>query len=75
MSTLSAESSYDEEIWKDFPDDMQLSRYQASNLGRIKNKNTDYIFNPKPTCIDYIRANFVLDTDKKKRILFSCIDC
>ena len=40
-------SENDIEIWKDLPQEFLLSKYQISNLGRIKNKKTQYILTQK----------------------------
>lgn len=36
------------EVWKKLPNNLNLSRYQVSSLGRIKNKHTGYVFKTKP---------------------------
>ena len=37
-----------EEIWKDIPKEFMISNYQISNLGRLKNKKTNYISKTQP---------------------------
>jgi len=36
-------------MWKDLPQELKLSRYQVSKNGKIRNKQTGYIFKSKPT--------------------------
>lgn len=59
----------DEEIWKDLPKSLLLSRYQVSSLGKIKNKNTNYILKSKPNDSGYIRINLKLDNNNYKSFL------
>lgn len=63
-------SIQDEEVWKDLPTDMKLSKYQVSSLGRLKNKSKDYIFNPNPGKDGYIGSTFVTNDNSKQRYLF-----
>lgn len=59
----------DVEIWNDLPQELLLSKYQVSNLGRIKNKRTQYILTQNPRKDGYIRNNFLLDDNTSKSIL------
>lgn len=43
-----------EETWSDLPYDLSLSRYEVSTYGKLRNKNTNYIFNSTPTLAGYI---------------------
>ena len=54
------------EEWKDLPTELLLSKYEISNLGRLRNKNTKYIFGPKPYKHGYIRATLHFDDEIKK---------
>jgi hypothetical protein len=56
----------DIEIRKDLPIDMQMSKYQVSSFGRIKNKHKNYIFHPKKRRDGYISSSFVLDDNTSK---------
>jgi hypothetical protein len=58
----------DVEEWKDLPQELLLSKYQVSNLGRIKNKRTQYILTQKPRKDGYISNNLFLDNNTKKSI-------
>ena len=59
----------DMEIWKDLPKELLLSRYQASNLGRIKNKRTQYILTQNPRKDGYITNYLFLDNKVKKTMI------
>jgi hypothetical protein len=54
-------SADDVEEWKDFREDMMLSTYEASSLGRIRNKENGYIFECGARLDGYIRSKFKLD--------------
>lgn len=53
----------DVEIWKDLPKELMLSKYQVSNLGRIKNKRTQYILSQTPRKDGYITNNLFTDNN------------
>ena len=59
----------DEEIWKDLPQELLLSKYQVSNLGRIKNKRTEYILTQNPRKDGYVSNSLFLDNNTHKSIL------
>jgi len=58
----------DIEIWKDLPQDLLLSKYQVSNLGRIKNKRTQYILTQNPRKDGYVSNSLLLDDNTWKSI-------
>ena len=62
-------SEKDVEIWKDLPQELLLSKYQVSNLGKIKNKRTQYILTQNPRKDGYISNNLLLDDHTWKSIL------
>ena len=47
-------SENDIEIWKELPQYLLLSKYQISNLGRIRNKRTQYTLSENPRLEGYI---------------------
>jgi hypothetical protein len=53
-----------EEIWKDLPPEIKLSKYQVSSYGRMKNKQTQNIFKVKPRPDGYISKQLILDDDR-----------
>ena len=56
-------------IWKDLPKELNLSRYQVSDYGNIKNKRTGYLFQNKPhVCSGYISASLNSDDGKMKSV-------
>lgn len=55
-----------EEIWIDIYPELKLSQYQVSSFGRIKNKKSNYIFNPKPRKDGYLCGRFLVDNEKNK---------
>lgn len=59
----------DIEIWKDLPSELLMSKYQVSNLGRIKNKKTQYILTQNPRPDGYIRNSLHLDNNIQKSFL------
>ncbi len=55
------------ETWKDIPKEQKLSRYQISSEGRLKNKRSSYILNPKPNKdTGYISATIKTDDGKQR---------
>ena len=56
----------DIEIWKDLPNELLLSKYQISNLGKIKNKRTEYILTQTPRKDGYISNYLRLDNNTWK---------
>lgn len=48
------------EIWKELPADMHLSRYEVSNLGRVRNSG-GYVLNSRPTPNGYIYSSVTRD--------------
>jgi hypothetical protein len=59
-------SENDIEIWKDLPPELLLSKYQVSNLGRIKNKRTQYILTQNPRKDGYISNSLSYDDNTTK---------
>lgn len=70
IDTIPERSDSDIEEWRDLPQEMQLSKYQISSLGRIKNKDTNIVRNPKTTNDGYIRSGFILDDNTNKSYYF-----
>lgn len=54
------------EEWKDFPEELTLSKYEISNLGRIRNKKTDHILFINQKADKYIRHALCLDDGTQK---------
>lgn len=55
-----------EEIWKPPPKHLNLNRYEVSSLGRIRNKETAYIFQRAPRkTTGYVNSNLILDSGNK----------
>jgi hypothetical protein len=63
------------EIWKDPPKELLLSKYQVSDLGRIKNKLTGYILTQIPNRVGYISNYLRFDNGIKKTILVHRLVC
>lgn len=61
-------SENDIEEWRDLPQELLLSKYQVSNLGRIKNKRTQYILTENPRKDGYISNTLLLDDNTRKSI-------
>ena len=59
-------SKNDIEIWKELPIDLLLSKYQVSNLGRIKNKRTQYVLTQNPRSDGYISNSLFFDDNSHK---------
>lgn len=59
-------SKDDPEEWRNLPEELKLSKYQVSYLGRIKNIKTGYILSTNPTKELYIRCSLYLDDNTKK---------
>ena len=59
-----------EEIWKDLPPELKLSKYQVSSQGRLKNKQTQRIFKVKPHIHGYISKRLILDDNSQKSFLY-----
>jgi len=59
-----------DEEWKNFPviDGRKFSKYEASSLGRIRNKETGYIFSVKLNSVGYVSNMFCDDEGKTKMI-------
>jgi hypothetical protein len=67
--TIPPPSDDDPEEWRNLPEDLKLSKYQVSSLGRIKNIRTSHILstNPStPTKEMYIRCTLFLDDKTRK---------
>ena len=62
-------SKNDIEIWKDLPKKLLLSKYQVSNLGKIKNKKTEYILSQNPRKNGYISNTLFLDDNTQKSMI------
>lgn len=59
----------DIEEWRNLSDNLLLSKYKISNLGRIKNIKTNYIFLHTPTKDGYTRSGLFLDNNTIKSFL------
>lgn len=57
-----------EEVWKNIPSDLKLSRYQVSSKGRLRNVKTQRILEVKPQSHGYICSALVCDDTSKKHI-------
>ncbi len=56
-------------MWKDIPKRLNLSRYQVSENGEIKNKQTEYIFQTKPhACSGYIYVCLKFDNSDSQSV-------
>lgn len=55
-----------EEIWKDLPVHLQLSKYRVSSKGRVKTKKTGYISKAKPRKDGYMRIKLFNDNNERK---------
>lgn len=51
------------EFWMDLPEEFMLSRYQISNTGKVRNKNTDYLFTRRLNESGYVVVNLKMDND------------
>lgn len=56
------------EIWIDVHPDLKLTRYEVSSFGRIKSKNSDYVFNPRPRSDGYLTGSFLVDNEFSLKI-------
>jgi hypothetical protein len=63
------EETFFEEIWKDIPEEFMLSKYQVSNMGRLRNKDSGYISKMKPRK-DTGTYQYSLITDNKIQKVF-----
>jgi hypothetical protein len=59
-------SENDIEEWREIPTELLLSKYQISNLGRIKNKRTQYILSQNPRKDGYVSNTLFLDDNTQK---------
>nr|QBK85750.1 MAG: HNH endonuclease [Marseillevirus LCMAC101] len=59
-----------DEKWKDFPviHGRSFSKYEVSSLGRIRNRESGYIFSTKPKDDRYVCNSFLDDEGKSKTI-------
>ncbi len=55
-----------DEIWKELPSSMMLSKYEVSNKGNIRTKRTKRNLSTKPRSDGYIGKSFSLDNNTKK---------
>ena len=51
------------EIWKELPKKFKLSNYVISNLGKIKNKNTNHLYELSPNKDGYIYLKLLSDNN------------
>jgi hypothetical protein len=63
INTIQELSIEDIEEWSDIPEELLLSKYKISSLGRIKNKQTRRILSIKPVSDGYIRTNLSLNNN------------
>lgn len=61
-------SDDDPEEWQNLPDELQLSKYMVSSLGRIKNIKSGHILSITPTKGGYIRCKLHLDDKNPKKL-------
>jgi len=64
--TKTLEMNVLEEIWKDLPKELLLSKYEISNNGRLRNKLSKKISIRKQDINGYIRAHLCLDNNLRK---------
>jgi hypothetical protein len=57
----------EQEEWRDLPVELLLSKYQISNLGKIRNKTNNYILTQKPRLSGYIQNGLFLDNNETKQ--------
>ena len=62
-----------EEFWKDIHPDFLLSNYQISNLGRVKNKKTNYISQIKPRKDTNTVQYSLINNDSKQKVYYGNI--
>ncbi len=55
------------EAWKDIPFELNVSNYQVSNLGRVRNKTSGYMLHLKPRVSGYVSVSLVQSESKKRR--------
>ena len=56
----------DIEEWRDLPHELLLSKYQISNLGRLKNTRSEYILSQHPRKDGYVSNTLFLDDNTQK---------
>jgi HNH endonuclease/NUMOD4 motif len=61
IHTIPSPSDDDPEEWRNLPKNLQLSKYQVSSLGRIKNVKSGHILSSKPRKDGYIGCSLYLD--------------
>ncbi len=68
--TISNIANMTKEKWKDFPmiHGRSFSKYEVSSLGRIRNKESGYIFSTKPKDDRYVCNSFLDDEGKTRAI-------
>jgi HNH endonuclease/NUMOD4 motif len=66
IHTIPPPSDDDPEEWRKLPEELQLSKYQVSSLGRIKNVKTGHILSSKPRKDGYIGCSLFLDNKTQK---------
>ena len=62
-------SEKDIEEWRELPADLLLSKYQISNLGKIRNKKNNYVLSQKPRSDGYVANGLFLDNNEHKSFL------
>lgn len=67
--TVPEPSENDIEEWKDLPKELNVSNYQVSNLGKIKNKKTNYIFLFGKYKREYRNCDLITDNGSRKSFL------
>lgn len=68
IDTIPPPSDNDQEEWRQLPVELQLSKYQVSSLGRIKNIGTEHILSTKPNNYGYVCCNLYLDNNTRKNL-------
>lgn len=61
------QSKNDVEIWKELPEELNLSRYEVSSLGNLRNKDTKYVHSNTSNNNAYIRKTLYKDDNSKER--------
>ena len=56
----------EEEIWKDISNEFNLTRYQVSDQGKIRNKKSGYVLKVKPKPSGYVQVTLTTTTTSKK---------
>lgn len=58
----------DQEEWFDIAPELGFSRYQVTKSGKIRNRNSGYVFQKKPDNEGYIQVGIINDVDQRKNM-------